>query len=182
MSMIDSQTRPWSRWHRAAAAPAVDTDMRRLYERLDAQVAQRGPVCWVSGRCCQFDAYGHLLFVTGLEAAWVLRQTAQRPNATHEPNRHTKPSPTFVADQVTEPARADGACPFQLNRLCSVHTVRPMGCRVFFCQHGTEDWQHELYERFLAELRGLHDDHELPYYYMEWRQALREAREALRSN
>ncbi len=180
MSMIDSGTRPWSRWHRAAADASIDNDLRRLYERLDGQVAARGPVCWVSGRCCQFDAYGHMLFVTGLEAAWVLRQTAQPPNASAEPARQTQPSPAAVADQATEPAPDVGACPFQLNRLCCVHAVRPMGCRVFFCQHGTEDWQHELYERFLAELRGLHDEHELPYCYMEWRQALREAHEALR--
>ena len=52
---------------------------------------------------------------------------------------------------------------------------RPLGCRVFFCQQGTEDWQHELYERFLARLKALHEQYDVAYRYLEWRAALAEA-------
>ena len=53
-----------------------------------------------------------------------------------------------------------------------------MGCRVFFCERGTQQWQNELYEAFLARLRALHDDLDLPYRYMEWRGGLEEAEAA----
>jgi hypothetical protein len=46
---------------------------------------------------------------------------------------------------------------------------------VFFCQQGTEQWQQDLYEHAMTRLRSLHETHALPYRYMEWRAALREA-------
>lgn len=35
----------------------------------------RGPVCWASGRCsCNFEKFGHRLYVTALETAWCVTQ------------------------------------------------------------------------------------------------------------
>ena len=71
-----------------------DTDraeLRALYDALDADVAARGPVCQVSGRCCQFATYGHTLFLSGPEFELLLTEA---------------PPPTRPAD--------DGAtCPWQ---------------------------------------------------------------------
>lgn len=133
--------------------------IRGVYDRLDAAVRARGPVCWSSGKCCNFEAYGHRLYVTGLEIAWVLGEVPARPAASS-----------------IEPR---GGCPFQIEKLCSIHAVRPLGCRVFFCQQGTQAWQQEVYEKFLGEVRQLHEQRELPYQYMEWRAGLREAMESL---
>jgi Fe-S-cluster containining protein len=145
----------WSQWFAAAREPAIDAGLRRVYDQLADAIRQRAPVCWTSGKCCNFQAYGHRLYVTGLEIAWMLPQVAPLPPAEAWP---------------------PGVCPFQVDKLCSVHAVRPLGCRIFFCQRGTEDWQHEWYERLLGELRGLHDEHGLEYRYMEWLAGLREAR------
>ena len=133
--------------------------MRDLYRRLDEAVQSRGPTCWVSGRCCKFEGFGHLLYVTGLEIAWVVRQTL--------PRLADIPSSVDTALPL-----ADG-CVYQVGGLCSVHAVRPLGCRIFFCQAGTQDWQQTLYEDFLAELRRLHDRLGVEYRYMEWRAGLR---------
>ena len=65
-------------------------------------------------------------------------------------------------------------CPFQLDGLCSVHTIRPFGCRVFFCDETATDWQHEQYERFHSQIKRLHEQFDVPYVYIEWRAALRE--------
>jgi Fe-S-cluster containining protein len=137
----------WRAWRDAAATELIDRAIAGLYAELDAEVARRGPTCWLSGKCCHFDAYGHRLYVTGLEIAWVLTKTAPRP-------------------------AIEGGCMFQQNKLCTVHAVRPLGCRIFFCQEGTQAWQNELYEAFLARLRTLHETHALPYRYMEWRAGL----------
>jgi len=153
-----SDNTAWRLWRDAARRPLIDRAIRDLYARLDAAVQSRGPTCWISGKCCNFDAHGHRLYVTGLEIAWVLKESAAVSA------KHGEVSLT-------------GPCSFQANNLCTVHTIRPLGCRVFFCQQGTQQWQSDLYEQFLGQLRSLHDEHALPYRYMEWRAGLRAARQ-----
>ncbi|MCC7192963.1 MAG: YkgJ family cysteine cluster protein [Phycisphaeraceae bacterium] len=152
----------WSCWFAAVRLPAVHQAVRLVYDQLDIAIRTRGPVCWSSGKCCNFEAYGHRLYVTGLEIAWMLGEIPSRPRA------------SVVAPR--------GGCPFQIEKLCSIHSSRPLGCRVFFCQQGTQSWQHEIYERFLSEIRVLHERLALPYQYMEWRLGLREAIEYLESS
>jgi Fe-S-cluster containining protein len=148
----------WHSWRDAAGDPMIDAAIRGLYADLDAAVRARGPTCWVSGRCCHFDAFGHRLYVTGLEIAWVVKQVGAL----------SSPSPP---PPDTDGGGA-GGCRFQKDKLCTIHAVRPLGCRVFFCQEGTQTWQQNVYEQFLARLRVLHDHHGLPYRYMEWRVGL----------
>lgn len=153
----------WRAWFDASARQAIDEAISDLYRRLGERVAQRGPVCWASGRCCNFDAYGHRLYVTGLETAWVLRRVHDRAEVRGQTGASSTKLP--IVD-------ARGRCVYQIDGLCSIHDARPMGCRVFFCQRGAEHWQHELYEQFLGELKAMHDKNGLPYRYMEWRAAL----------
>lgn len=160
MSLHPDETHLWQQWAAAAASPALHQAIESLYADLSQAIAARGPTCWASGRCCRFDTFqgGHLLYVTGLEIAWVLAQ----------------PQLKAVARQPGD-IGPQGACAYQIDGRCSIHTVRPLGCRVFFCQQGTQDWQQDLYEEFLAQLRRLHDEHALAYRYMEWRQGLIQA-------
>ena len=155
----------WRQWHAAAALPVVDRAIRDLYRRLDVEVASHHPVCRQSGRCCHFDSYGHLMYVTGLEVAWLLRQPAGRP-------------------PIQKPQRAQlpqlDSCPFQIDGLCSVHALRPTGCRVFFCDPTARQWESAVYDGYLHDLRALHDRHHLDYRYIEWRSALRDALAALK--
>jgi len=67
------------------------------------------------------------------------------------------------------------ACVYQVDGLCSVHPIRPFGCRVYFCAPTSTDWQNDLYERSLERVRAIHEQHGLPYRYMEWRAGLVEA-------
>lgn len=69
-------------------------------------------------------------------------------------------------------ARQDGGCPFQLANLCGAHAIKPLGCRLYFCDRGAQQWQQDLSERLLAELRDLHDRAGVPYRYGEWRSML----------
>ena len=43
-----------------------------IYREADAAVADAGPVCVASGRCCRFKEYGHVLFLSNLEAEVLL--------------------------------------------------------------------------------------------------------------
>jgi hypothetical protein len=54
-----------------------------------------------------------------------------------------------------------------------VHPIRPFGCRIFFCDATATEWQNEQYERFHARIKRLHEELAIPYFYVEWRLALR---------
>jgi Fe-S-cluster containining protein len=96
--------------------------------------------------------------------------TANRPGS--DSTRPSPLSPTLSPGYREAGAR--GGCPYQVDGLCSVHTVRPFGCRVFFCDATSDDWQHQQYERFHADLKRLHEEFAVPYRYVEWREALRQ--------
>lgn len=160
---------PWSVWQDAAKRDAIDQAIQELYADLDAAIAKRRPVCNASGRCCRFEAFGHRLYVTGLEIAWFMNGLASP-----EPGAGTG---SGVRLQQYTPTPD---CPYQIGGLCSTHAIRPLGCRVFFCEQGTEAWQQDTTERFLDRLKALHAEHDIPYAYMEWRAGLSEAGRALK--
>src|SRR5688500_16807280 len=115
----------------AAERPEVRAAVGRVYAELQSEIDRRRPICEASGRCCRFEAFGHRLYVTTLElAAFIGQLDSGRAGGTVDP----------------------GGCPFQAGGLCSVHAIRPFGCRVFFCDSTSDDWQHAQYERFHAML------------------------------
>jgi Fe-S-cluster containining protein len=122
-----------------------------LYARVTAEIDVRRPKCEMSGRCCNFETYGHRLYLTTVELAAFL---------------HDLP-----ATQLPQTIPQAG-CPFQLGKLCTVHPIRPFGCRIFFCDPTATEWQQSAYERFHAELKQLHEALDVPYAYMEWRTVL----------
>lgn len=142
-------------WLAAIARPPVARDLEVIYEHATREIESRAPACWASGRCCNFERTGHRLYVTGLEAAYTLSRA---------------PAPPSLAD--LDHARARGGCPFQQSNLCGVHAIKPLGCRLYFCDRTAQTWQHELSERLLADIRALHEAHAITYRYAEWRAML----------
>jgi Fe-S-cluster containining protein len=136
----------------AAQRPEARAAVDALYRSVQQEIDQRRPLCIISGRCCRFEEFGHRLFVTTLELARFVHETGA----------------------INLPQNWDGTgCPFQRAKLCTVHPIRPFGCRMFFCDATSTEWQNDAYERFHAELKRLHDQLNVPYLYMEWREALR---------
>ncbi len=186
MSSLEPDETAWRVWRESAGDAAVDAALRGLYARLDAEIAERGPTCWQSGDCCKFGEYGHRLYVTGLEVAWFLGQVGGRGDGVKKTSVLPRPLPgggersialaQFVPTvEVSGDLPGVGACPYQVAGRCTAHGVRPLGCRIFFCQEGTQEWQHDLYERYLHELRGLHEAHGIAYRYADWLVLLAEA-------
>lgn len=144
-----------ARWHAAVLDPAVAAELEAVYAYVAAAVESRGPACWASGRCCSFERAGHRLYVTGLEAAYAMSRTAGA-----------------VTAATLSAALARGGCPLQAANLCGAHAMRPLGCRVYFCDRSAQEWQRELSEKAIAQVRAVHDRHGVPYRYGEWRQML----------
>src|SRR5438552_3500635 len=109
---------------KASQRQEVRETMGALYQHLQDAIEIRGPICERSGRCCRFDEYGHRLFVTTMELA-TFTFAIESPA-----------TPSRVL-----PSRVSSGCPFQIHGLCSVHTSRPFGCRIFFCDPTAQDWQ-----------------------------------------
>jgi Fe-S-cluster containining protein len=134
----------------AAARPEVLVAIEAVYADIARAIAERRPVCEMSGRCCKFEEYGHRLYVSTLELA------------------------AFYAGAPRASEWDGTGCPFQKGKLCTVHTIRPFGCRMYFCDPTAQDWQQGMYEQFHARLKDLHQELDVPYYYVEWRGALKD--------
>ncbi len=121
-------------------------DLRRhvldLYAEVDAEVAAAGPVCVASGRCCRFKEYGHVLFLSNLEADILLAD-----------------APPFE-----QPVSAD-YCPFQKDNLCTAREPRPLGCRVYYCDPNYQEAGNRITEQYLARLKELADGHGISWRY-----------------
>src|SRR4051812_1562634 len=115
----------------------------QLYQEVDRDVAAAGPVCVASGRCCRFKEYGHVLFISNLEADVLLAA-----------------APPYDPAEVT----AD-FCPFQKGNLCTAREPRPLGCRVYYCDPGYQETCNQLTETYLRRLKDLADTNDVPWRY-----------------
>lgn len=140
----------------ASTDGTVVSELERVYSAAAGAIAERGPACWASGRCCNFEKAGHHLYVTGLEAAYCVARAGPAPAS------------AGLLPILTPTA----GCPYQVRNLCSVHEIKPLGCRVYFCDRSAQRWQEELSERLLADIRAIHDRHGIAYRYGEWRAML----------
>ncbi len=144
-------------WLRDSRKADVRRAMAEIHREIERQIAERQPVCTASGRCCNFERFGHRLYVTGLEAALTLDAIPL--------HRQLKPGDV-------ERARTHGTCPFVAGGLCAVHPVRPVGCRVYFCDTSAKLWVNGLAEFAADAVKRVHDEFGIEYRYTEWRAML----------
>ncbi|MFO0857582.1 MAG: hypothetical protein U0640_09540 [Phycisphaerales bacterium] len=165
-------------WLEAVSRADIQEGLEKVYALVARETAQRKPLCQASGRCCNFTKWGHYLYVTGIEVAYTLVKFREKPEAFDV--RPPRPLPVGGAIERTrtvslaqvDDARAQGDCPFLIGTLCGVHTIKPLGCRVYFCDETAQEWQRDLSERALGMIRELHDSHNIEYRYGEWRAML----------
>ncbi len=143
-------------WLAAARDPVIAGELDAVYALVADQIQARGPACWASGRCCRFREAGHRLYVTGLEAAYTVARLA-------EP----------ISEAALLAGEEVGACPLLDGHLCGAHAIKPLGCRVYFCDRTAQAWQQDLSERALEMIRAIHDRHRVEYRYGEWSAMLR---------
>jgi len=136
---------------------AVHDRVAAVYRAADAAVAAAGPRCEASGRCCRFTEYGHTLFLSDLEAEYLLES----------------------APPVVGPVTRDG-CPFQVGGLCTARERRPLGCRVYFCDPSFQQRMPEIIEAGIGELKRIADDFGRPWRYAPLHVFLGEASRAPR--
>ena len=126
-----------------------------LYDAVDREVAAAGPVCVASGRCCRFKEYGHVLYLSNLEADVLLAG-----------------GPPYV-----RPVTPD-YCPFQKGNLCTAREPRPLGCRVYYCDPAYQETGARISEEYLRRLKRLADESGAEWRYAPLHQFLNHPAEA----
>src|SRR4051812_41671842 len=135
---------------------ALKRQMLELYAEGDREVAAAGPACVASGRCCRFKEYGHVLYLSHLEAE-VLLDAA--------PPYETPVTPEF--------------CPFQKENLCTAREPRPLACRIYFCDPAYQETSIQITENALHRLKELSQAHGVAWQYAPLHHFLNNPAEAI---
>ncbi len=132
------------------------SELHAIYAALDADVAALAPRCELSGRCCRFREYDHTLFLSAPEAALLLEE----------------------AGPTSRPLDEGATCPWQDGAgRCTARNARPLGCRVYFCDHSFQEHLSPLSEMYLTCLKSLVKRLNLPWNYAPLHVHLRLANE-----
>lgn len=125
--------------------------VQSVYDWLDGEIAAIGRGCTACGQCCDFDAYGHRLYVTS-------------PEILHF--RH------FVGPELRP--MPSGVCPYRADGKCTVYPYRFSGCRIFDCKTDTQA-QNDLCEESVRRFKIICETRNVPYRYVYLKDALNES-------
>ena len=129
-------------------AESIANSVARIYSWLDSEMPDE-QTCDACGRCCDFESFGHKLFVTTPEIIYF--KSKFKPE-------DLKPIATAI-------------CPYNSHGKCTIYEDRFAACRIFNCKTDTEA-QNDLTEEVLKELKGLCDTFDIPYRYVDLKTAL----------
>ena len=124
--------------------PAIVSAVADIYTWIDSQITASGQACSACGKCCDFDAFDHRLFVTAPELTYFTSAMSPAP---------VKPMPT-------------GTCPYNTDGKCSVYPHRFAACRIFACK-GDPDFQNKLSEQSIEKLKALCQQFAIDYEYVD---------------
>lgn len=116
--------------------------LRALYEALEREQAGLAADCRGCGDCCRFDRVDHVLYASRLERLYLALRAANVNFSDAD------------ADLIARGLR----CPFQRDGQCLAREGRALGCRLYFCALDGRPGVDEMYERWHARLRALHDE------------------------
>lgn len=124
------------------------SDVQSIYQWLADQLAGLDQPCSACGRCCDFESFGHRLYVTTPELIFF---------------QH------FMESQMI---RMDGdICPYRIDGKCSVYPYRFSGCRIFSCK-GDAERENAICEQVISKFKTLCDEYGIVYHYVYLKEAL----------
>lgn len=126
-------------WEGALAA------LEALYAELDAELPRWAFSCSASGNCCDFDAWGHRLYASTLEAEYFFRHAPEE-----RANQDARQCPAWGAD-----------------RLCKARAGRMLGCRTYYCPPYPRGVPEQLHDAYDARIKALHEVYAIPYAYRD---------------
>ncbi len=132
---------------------AIVDAVGRLYCQLEASLSSSPMPCKACGQCCDFESFGHRLFLTPPERIYFQVGLTQN-------NIPLLPMTT-------------GVCPYRKDSKCSVYPWRFAGCRIFNCT-GDAELQSQLSEQLIDQMKILCQQQNISYRYLDLKTALNE--------
>ena len=126
---------------------AIAASVQEVYNWIDAEVSNNTATCDACGKCCNFEAYDHRLYVTS-------------PEMIH-----------FAANVTDVKKMLSGICPYLHESKCTVHSFRFAGCRIFLCT-GDPELQSRLSEQALEKLKEICEKFDIDYKYTDLKTTL----------
>lgn len=126
----------------------IINEVGAIYNWLDAQIAAVGRACQACGNCCDFETYGHRLYVTSPELLYFVH---------------------FAGPEIR--LMTSGVCPYRIDNKCTAYPYRFAGCRIFDCRTDVQA-QNRLCESIVRQFKDLCDARQVPYRYLYLKDAL----------
>lgn len=123
-------------------------EVLNIYQWIDEELIQIDQSCKGCGDCCDFEVFGHRLYVTTPELIFFWH---------------------YLDSQIKTMDR--GICPYRIDARCSVYPYRFSGCRIFSCK-GDSEQENTLCEQAISKFKVLCDKHQLPYHYVDLKTGL----------
>jgi hypothetical protein len=149
-----------------------------IYKWLDEQIAahqEAAGVCDACGKCCDFESFGHRLFVTTPEILYFKCAVchSDRSDAKRREAEESIKTDSSTRSDKSGLARNDnyGRCCYQVENKCTVYDYRFAGCRIFCCK-GDVRFQSDLTEAVIKKFKALCDEFKIPYRYVDLPTAL----------
>ncbi|MCX5633323.1 MAG: YkgJ family cysteine cluster protein [Phycisphaerae bacterium] len=137
------------------AALQICAQVKQIYDWLDENIKPLNNKCDACGKCCNFDSFGHKLFVTTPELLYF--------------SRNVKNSRKMSTQ----------TCPYLDDGKCGARNHRFAGCRIFFCKSAggcltaeDKDLQNKLSEQASKKFKAICEKYDLPYRYIDLPTAL----------
>jgi Fe-S-cluster containining protein len=128
--------------------------VERIYLSLEAELSQTPAKCKACGKCCDFESFGHKLYITTPELLYFRAMLAE--------------------NKIPLLPMTTSVCPYRRDGKCSVYPWRFAGCRIFNCT-GDADLQGELSEKMIRWMKQICLQESLSYRYLDLRTALNQA-------
>ena len=133
---------------RLNASPQIIQEVDAIYQWLDEQLSEMESSCRACGNCCDFESFGHKLYVTTPELLYFQHRLGSE------------------IKQMTA-----GICPYRIDGKCTVYPHRFSGCRIFTCK-GNAEKENEICEKAIKKFKFLCEQHDIPYHYAYLQQGL----------
>ena len=131
----------------------VIQEVSSIYQWLESELAKLGQSCDACGKCCDFESFGHRLYVTTPELIYF---------------QH------FMGPEIKQmPA---GICPYRVEGQCTVYEHRFSGCRIFTCK-GDAEKENRICEEAVRKFKALCDEHKIAYHYVDLQAGLEKIQE-----
>ncbi|MBU1259883.1 MAG: hypothetical protein KKE31_03280 [Planctomycetes bacterium] len=162
---------------------SICNQVAQIYAWLDENIKNLDLNCSACGKCCNFDSFGHKLFITTPELLYFYENVKPLRKMTGQSCPYLEdgtPPHQFTLRQTNlkESLKLNRSASKIFSQSanwcggkCTARNFRFAACRIFFCKADIEKIN-KLSEQTIEKFKALCDEFDLPYRYVDLATAL----------